>query len=203
MKHRNPNLHFTHDELLRAMIDPSDLNPAQQAHFKYCLHCRRQTEDLTHLYSRLGQMAEKMAPKPQHAFRVPVYIAPVGRWYFKPSVALGVLGVLVFVITLWGPRFTRISQTPTPMVVQNYENDDQLMEEIDTLVEDALPAKYQQMAALSDDRSIEYLDELIDGVVPSPEEAADMEKPSTPVRESRQEPLAPSDSAVHSERRMV
>ena len=42
MKHHDPNLHLTDDELLRAMVDPSDLDPTRQAHFKSCLHCQRQ-----------------------------------------------------------------------------------------------------------------------------------------------------------------
>jgi|GEM_PF-657655 len=203
MKHLNSDLHLSYDELLQAMIDPLDLSPTQQAHFKYCPHCRRRTEDLTDLYTRLGQMAKQMAPKPRRALRVPVHNAPVGRWQFKPGIALGVLGVLIFVFTSWGPEFTRIHQTPTPTVVQNFENDDLLMEEIERLVEDALPVKYQRMAALSDDRSAGYLDELIDWVVPSPESADDFEQPAISDRLSRQESIARSDATAHLERRAV
>jgi hypothetical protein len=125
--------------------------------------------------------------------------APVRRWHFKPALALGVLGALVFVFAVWVPRFTRNSQTPTPMVAQKIENDDQLMEEVDTLVEDALPEKYQQLVALSDDRSVEDLDAFMDWMVPSPEEMDDMEQPATSDQESRQGPLARSDSTVHAE----
>ena len=48
------------DDLLRAMIDPSDLDAARQAHLHACRYCRRQTEDLTDRYRRLGQMAREM-----------------------------------------------------------------------------------------------------------------------------------------------
>ena len=71
MKHHNPDTHLTYDELLQAMTDVSDLDPARQAHLDDCHHCRRQTEDLTYRYRRLGQMAKQMAPKPRQAFRVP------------------------------------------------------------------------------------------------------------------------------------
>ena len=191
MTHYNPDSHYTDDELLRAVIDPSDLDPTRQAHLKSCLHCQRQTKDLTDRYSRLGQTAREMAPEPRKSFRLPVHDAPVARWRFKPVMALGVLGILIFVVTLWVPRF---SQTPTPMVAQNFESDDQLMAEIDALVENALPEKYQQLAALSDDRSVEDLDEFMNWMVPSPEETDDVEQPGTSDRESRQGPFARSDS---------
>lgn len=177
MKHHDPNVHLTEDELLRAMIDPSNLDPTRKAHFDACRHCRQQAEDLTHRYSRLGQAATQMAPQPQKAFRVPARHAPVGRWYFKPGLALGVLGTMVLVLTLWGPRFTGVDQTPPPIVVQTFENDDHLMEEIDILVENALPEKYQQLAALSDDRSVEDMDAFIDWMAPL-EEADDLEQPA-------------------------
>lgn len=203
MKHHDSDSHFSDDELLRAMIDSTDLDPTRQAHFKSCLHCRHQTENLTDRFSRLGLMARQMAPKPRQVFRMPVHSGPVGRWHFKPGMALGVLGALILAVTLWGPGFTLFSQTPTPVVVQNFENDDRLMEEIDMLVENALPEKYQQLAALSDDRSVEDLDAFIDWMVPFPEEADDLEQPATSNWKSRQEPLARSDSAVHAEREMV
>ena len=178
MKHHDPDIHLTADELLRAMIDPSDLDPARKAHFESCLPCRRQSEDLTLRYNRLGRMATQMAPEPQKAFRVPARTSPFSRWYFKPGLALAVSAALVFIFTLWGPRFTPEDQTPAPMVAQKFENDDHLMEEIDTLVENALPEKYRELAVLSDDRSVEDLDAFIDWVVPPLDEADDLEQPA-------------------------
>ena len=203
MKHHDPDLHLTDDELLRAMVDPSDLDPTRKAHLESCLQCRRQAQDLTDHYNRLGRMARQMAPEPRKSFRVPAHTAPVGRWHFKPVMALGVLGALVFALTLWGPRFTRILQTPTPIVAHNFENDDHLMEEIDALVDDPLPEEYQQLAALSDDRSVEDLDEFMDWMVPSPEEAGDVQQPASSDREGRPGPLARSDAMVSIEEGMT
>jgi hypothetical protein len=202
MMHHDPDLHLSDDELLRAMIDPADLDPVRRAHFDACPHCRRQSEELTRPLSRLGQLARQMAPEPRKSFRLPAHSAPVRRWYVKPALALGALGVLVFAVTLWRP-LTRTSRTPTPMVAHQVENDEQLMEEIDTLVENALPEKYQQLAALSGDRSVEDLDEFMDWMVPSPGEADDMELPADPDRESRQDPLAWSQATVDAERGTV
>ena len=203
MKHPDSDLHLTADELLRAMIDPSDLDTARQAHFAACPHCRRQTEDLVQRYSRLGQMATQMAPKPHKAFRVPADKAPFSRWYLKPGLALGLVAALAFVFTWWGPRFTRVDPTPTPKVAQNFEDYDLLMEEMDMLIENALPEKYQQLAALSANRSVEDLDEFIDWVVPLVDEADDLEQPATLDLESRQKPSARPDSTDQAERGMV
>jgi hypothetical protein len=202
MTHHDLDLHLTYDDLLRAMIDPSDLDAARQAHLDSCRHCRGQTEELTDRYCRLGQMAREMAPEPRQAFRVPADHAPGRGWYLKPVMALGVIGALVFAVTLWRP-FTRISPTPAPMVAEKIENDDQLMEEIDGLVEDALPEKYRQLAALPGDRSVEDLDAFIDWVVPSPEDTDDWEQSGTSERESGQGPLARYNSTDNAERGMV
>ncbi len=186
MKHRDPDKHLTDAEVLRAVVDPSVLDPARQAHLDACRHCRRQAEDLAADYRRLGRMARQMAPEPRRTIRMPEDNAPFGRRYVRPALALGVLGGLVFAVTLWGP-FTRMSQTPMPMVAETFENDDQLMEAIDILVEDALPEKYRQLAALPGDRSIEDLDEFIDWMVPSPEDTDDWDPSGPPDRESRRE----------------
>jgi hypothetical protein len=199
MKHHTANTHFSEDELLRTMVDLSDLDPARQAHFNACLHCQRQAKDLADSYNRLGQMARQMAPQPRMSFRMPADQVPAGRWYVKPALALGVLGTLIFVFTLWVPRFTQNSQTPAPMVAQDFENDDQLLAEVDALVEDALPEQYQQLTALSDDRSVEDLDEFMNWMVPPPDEMDDMEQPATSDQEGRQAPIARSDSTIHAE----
>lgn len=184
MKHHDPDKHLTDDELPRAVIDPSALDPARQAHLASCRHCRRQAEDLADDYRRLGRMARQMAPEPRRTFRLPAGNAPAGRRYVRPALALGVLGGLVCAVTLWGP-VTRMSPTLTPMVAETFENDDQLMEEIDTLVEDALPEKYRQLAALPGDRSVEDLDEFIDWMVPSPEDTDEWDPSGPPDRKNR------------------
>ena len=202
MTHHDPDLHLDDDEVLRATIDPSDLGAARQAHLHSCRHCMRQTEALTARYRRLGQMAWEMAPEPRQAFRVPADLAPGRPWYLKPAMALGVMGALVFAVTLWRP-FNRMSPTPTPMVAEKFENDDRLMEEIDALVEDALPEKYRQLAALPGERSVEDLDAFIDWVAPSPEDTDDWEQSGTSERETGQGPLARYNSKDNAERGMV
>jgi len=178
MTHYNPDAHLTYDELLRAMTDPADLDTAQYEHLNSCRRCQRQTEDLTYRFHRLGKMAQQMAPKPQKAFRVPAHRTAIGRWHFKPGMALGVLGVLIFVFTLWGPRLTGNNHAPAPMTAWNLEKDDHLMQAVDALVEDALPEEYQQVAAITDNQTGADLDEFIDWMVPDPGQDDESEQPA-------------------------
>lgn len=202
MTHHDPDLHLDDDEVLRAMIDPSDLGAARQAHLHSCRPCRRQTEALAARYRRLGRMAREMAPEPRRTFQVPADHAPDRHRYLKPALALGVMGALVFAVTLWRP-FTRISPRPTPMLAEKFENDDRLMEAIEALVEDALPEKYRQLAALPGDRSVEDLDAFIDWVVPSPQDTDDWEPSGASERETGQGPLAGYISTDNAERGIV
>ncbi len=192
----NPESHLTYDDLLRAMTDPSDLDTTRQAHLTSCGRCQRQTEDLTYRYHRLGKMAQQMAPKPRKTFRVPAHPAFIGRWHFKPGMALGVLGVLIFVFTLWGPRLTGNNHAPVPMTAQNLAQDDHLMQAVDALVEDALPEEYQQVAAVTDNQTGEDLDQFIDWMVPDPVQDDDGGQPAPLNRDPLLGPLARLDLAV-------
>lgn len=192
----NPESHLTYDELLRAMTDPSDLDTAHHEHLTSCGRCQRQTEDLTYRYRRLGKMAQQMAPKPRKAFRVPAQHTFIGRWHFKPGMALGALGVLIFVFTLWGPRMTGNNHAPAPMTALNLAQDDHLMQAVDALVDDALPEDYQQVAALTNNQPVEDLDEFIDWMVPDPEQDDDSEQPAPSNPDILQGPLARLDSTV-------
>ncbi len=204
MTHYDPDTHLSYDELLQAMTDRTDLGPGPRAHLDACRHCRRQAENLTDRFDRLGQMARQMAPKPQRVFRVPARHAAIGRWRFNPAMALGALGVLIFVFTLWGPQFTGDSDAPVPMVAQHLD-DDRLMAEIDELVEDALPAKYREVAVLSDDQSVEELDDFINWMVPSPDEDEfeDTDQPDVSDRDTQTEPIARSFLSVLAEEGIV
>ncbi len=167
MKHHNPDKHLTYDELMVAMTDVSDLDRPQQVHLNACLHCQRQLEEMAHRFTRLGKMAEQMAPAPSQPFRVPARHATIWRWQFKPGVALGVLGVLIFAFTFWWPTPSDHSDQSVPMVAYNMEEEAQLMAEVDALVKDALPVVYQKVAVVSEPILSK---DLIDWIVPSIDE---------------------------------
>lgn len=164
---QNPDSHLTYDELLQTLADASDLIPEQQAHLESCHRCRRQAEDLQHRYHRLGKMARNMAPEPSRPFRVRAHQMPKSRWYLQPGVAVGILGVLVFVFTVWWPHPTDHSHVPVPAAAYNAEEEAQLMAEVDALLNDALPKAFQLVAVAPEPILSE---DLIDWIVPSIDE---------------------------------
>ena len=175
MMNQRPEQHLTYDDLLRTLVDQTDLGSAQQSHLASCPRCRNQAEELKKRFGRLGKMARKLAPEPVRPFRVPVHGMPGGRWHFKPATALAAIGVLIFVFTVWWPRSADHTDAPAPMMASNIEQDDRLMGEIDDILDNALPEDYQQLAAVSESHDIENVDELMDWMVPSIDEEDDLE----------------------------
>ncbi len=164
---QRPEQHLTYDDLLRTLVDKSDLGAGLLAHFDSCPQCQHQAQRLEQRYEHMGHMARKLAPSPMQAFRLPEENAPITRrWQFKPALAMGLVGALILVFTVWWP--TRFKPTePKYMTAQNMEEERRLMQEIDALVEDALPKAYQQMASISEPN---FSQDLIDLIVPSIEE---------------------------------
>jgi hypothetical protein len=167
MMDQRPNSHLAYDDLLRTLADVSDLSPEQQAHFESCHRCQHQAQGIQHRYQKLGQMARSMAPEPSRSFRVPEHHMPKSRWHFKPGVAAGVLGVLIFVFTVWWPNTSDHTEAPDPLAQYSIEEEAQLMAEVDALVHDALPVAYQQVAVVSEPILSK---DLIDWIVPSIDE---------------------------------
>jgi hypothetical protein len=169
-----PEQHLSYDDLLRTLVDESDLSSDQRRHLQSCPQCQRQAQALQYRYRRLGRMAREMAPEPSRSFTVPAHGAPRTRWYFKPGVAAGIVGVLVFVFTLWWPRPSDHSDLPAPMATWSLEEENRWMAEVDALVHDALPKAYQHVAVVSEPI---FSKDLIDWIVPSIDEDDDMVDP--------------------------
>ncbi len=159
--------HLTYDELIRNLVDASDLGEGRQAHLQVCQHCRCQAENLEQRYSRLGRMARELTPEPSRAFRLPDRGAAQRRRQFRPAMAMGLAGALILAFILIRPDFFQPSQEVPQMAAGGTEAENRLMARIDDLVEDALPKAYQNLAAVSEPILTE---DLIDWIVPSIEE---------------------------------
>ncbi len=171
MKHQHTD-HLIYDELLKAVVDPHDLAQDRRHHFEQCPQCKHAAQRLEQRYTRLGSMARRMAPEPTSAFRVPQKTRPVSRWQSRPALAMGLAGAVILLITVWWlPRFNPLKQPPQ-MAALNPEQELVLMQQVDALLEDALPPELQQLASITESNTSE---DLIEWVLPSIDEEETMD----------------------------
>jgi hypothetical protein len=164
-------IHLTYDELLRAVVDTTDLERQRRTHLDQCPQCLSAVQRLEKRYTRMGRMARRMAPEPSRSFRVPHGTRPASFRHGKPALAMGLAGALVLFVTLWwSPGFRSgpaPPMQPSPMAAATPEQDRELMQEVDALVANALPPALQELAAVTESNPSE---DLIEWVLPSIEE---------------------------------
>jgi hypothetical protein len=150
MLKQRPNDHLSTGQLLRALVDPSDLEAERQDHLEQCPPCRKELERLKQGFGRLGQTARQISPAPARPFRLPSKAAPAAWWRFKPMWATVAAGALLFAFTVWWPH-PLAPPAPVPTVaVHHPASAVPLIDQVDALVEDALPPTLQALAAASD-----------------------------------------------------
>ena len=65
MSTTNPDQpHLEEDDMLRAVIDDTDLSALQRQHLAQCSQCRSHRQSLESELTHLGQLAERYAPEP-------------------------------------------------------------------------------------------------------------------------------------------
>jgi len=164
------NQHLDEDQLIRAVVNKTDLRQDLRKHLSECGHCserkRRMEEDLL----QLGRMAERFSPSPQRKVQLPAK-QPYRtiRWSWGWRTALGVAAAAVFMLLVIDlpPLFK-----PEPVVnitpyTQGTIEDEALMTEISRLSENALPQEYMDMIGASDEDSEE---DFMDLWIPSLED---------------------------------
>lgn len=166
--------HLTYDELIRNLVDRADLGSEQQAHLQECRQCRHEAATIERRFNRLGQMARELVPAPAHAFRVPAAGSARGRWLSRPVLAMGMAGVLILVFTIFWPRVFDPYQSLPEMSAGSVVAENRLMDQIDALVDDAMPKHYQRLLAESEPL---WTEEMIDWIVPSIDEDDGAQKP--------------------------
>lgn len=173
-----PDNHLTYDQQLLAMMDPADLDADGQAHLQSCARCRHQAQKLSHRFERMGKMARQLAPEPSRPFRLSTQAGQRrSGWQLKSAMAMGVVGALVLVFSVWMPqRFHPTGLTPQQLA-QQAEADALLMAEIDDLVNDALPKAYRELAMVHDAGLSDLSQDLIDWIVPTIEEDEELIDP--------------------------
>lgn len=161
--------HLSEEQILRALVDESDLSESMREHLSTCPSCRARRERLEEDLGRLGRMAERFAPSPEKRISLPEkYPANTARWFWSWRTAFGtvVMAALVIVIVWSSALFRTIPETGTIISSQEAWATDRLMVEISVLAENALPPVYLNITGESDPG---FDEEFMQFVVPTVE----------------------------------
>jgi len=162
--------HLDEDQLIRAIVDRTDLHPADQAHLASCTYCMNSKAVLDEKLDRLGMMAKQRAGAPRKRILISERtISPVsasfGHWKALSSFA-ATAAVVILALFLGlppsGPQHNGIPELTLDQLLE----EEQFMAEITDLSENALPASYLGIIAESDDVEAE---EFLDFIVPDPD----------------------------------
>ena len=166
--HNHNKPHLEEDDILQAVIDDTDLSVQQQQHLAECSQCRVSKERLEHELTRLGQLAERYAPKPQK--RIIVAEQKV-RWpLLNWKTAFSAAAVAAVILIVWGTVLIQNQQQGTiGNLAQDMVEAERLMTQIDMLVENALPQVYLDIIG---ETSLSLDEDFMDFLIPIDEGAA-------------------------------
>jgi len=173
------NHHLDQDELLLALAQSPELPASRQEHLISCQTCSQASVRMLESFDRIGRAARLMAPSPSRPFRLPQMEQGSGltrrSWRFRLPVLTAATAAVILIgfALLWSgfPGLFDLQPFGNPAVppTASYtlEQDRELMEEIDALVENALPPAFNALVATGDP---ELDEDLINWIVPSIEE---------------------------------
>lgn len=164
------NVHLDEDQLVRAVVDESELPVAVRDHLSVCSTCRAEKERLERDLARLGQMAKHFAPSSGKRVVLPLE-KPKGfrRWFWNWRMVLvtGVAAVGVIVVALWFVLFMTAPEKGVATLAREMWEDERFMGDVTLLEENALSPIHQNITG----EFYPVLDEeFMEFVVPSVED---------------------------------
>lgn len=162
----NTDRHLDEDQLIRAVVDETDLPAAVRSHLAECDQCRTGKQSFEQELVSLGQVAERLAPKPKKRIVLP---APKTKrttlsfldWRNLVAAAATVAAVL---IVFWGTHIVRdISGQRAAERIAERREAQQLLTEVNMLVDNALPTFYLE---ISSDKDPNYDEEFYQFLIP-------------------------------------
>lgn len=162
--------HLDENQIIQAVVDESDLPAAVQAHLSACSQCRDIKQRFEQELTNLGNLAAQLAPRPQRRIILPVQ-APRSRfldfWNWRRLMAAAATVAALF-IAVWGTNMARkYSEHRTETLTAEMRDAKQLMTEVNSLVDNALPPFYVE---ISDDSKPDYDEEFYQFLIPPIEE---------------------------------
>jgi hypothetical protein len=166
--HPEPNgPHLAENEILRAVVDDSDLSDLQRGHLAQCAHCQSSKAQLERQLARLGQLARRYSPAPQR--RITVVDRKDRSPFFSRGFAFGAAAVAAAILVILGTFLIQNQQQANiGNSAQNMIEAQRLMTEVNALADNALPPVY---LAIVGDTDISADEDFYDLLIPSTDSA--------------------------------
>jgi hypothetical protein len=163
-------IHLDEDQLLWALIDEAELPPPLRAHVSTCPQCRAKKERFEQDLEKLGQTAGHYAPllkkrvtlpveKPQRSYK--------GYWAWPASLGAVVTAALLILVLSWPTPMKITPPDKEDWVAQDVWEANRFMTEISLIAENALPAVYLDISAMTesgfDEGFVEFLVPSVEG----------------------------------------
>ena len=168
MKKQN-NLHLSEEDLIRAVVDGTDMPISVHDHLSCCPLCSSEKDELERRLELLGQMAEEFAPVPRR--KVILYNSFERRrwwnWNWQKGLSVGMAVAAVILVVCGSIIWKTTMETRLARLNQEILQDDRFMSEVTLLSQNALPLFWQD---ISEEPEPAFDDEFIEFVIPSPED---------------------------------
>ncbi len=175
MNDRFEERHLSEDEFIQAVVERDSLPDGLNAHLAGCPSCAERLRRFESRLAGMGRMARSSAPSPARPFRLPQTDRQEPLWQRRSILAMGISAMVLLAVVVWRPAWWTTHRS-TPAVAFDAAADRRLMEDIDAIVENALPEAYQQVASFNtpdfSDSSSDGQD-VFDWIVPSLDEEDD------------------------------
>ena len=84
--------HLDEDQLIRAIVDETDLSPSVRDHLSSCPLCRAGMEQIEQDLTDLGKVAERLAPAKHREVSLPAWgPSRVNQWFLNWRLSFGAI----------------------------------------------------------------------------------------------------------------
>ena len=161
--------HLAEAQILRAIVDLSELSHAQQAHLASCGACMAEKSRLEKMLLQLGNMARTSAPAVMSRPVLPDSRPGLRPGWFlgvRPLVRIAVPALLVLIVVTAALVLKPDQDRHVTLVQEQMIDPEQLLSDIDRLIENPLPQEFQTMISIAE---IDPDEDFMEYIVPTTE----------------------------------
>lgn len=158
------NKHLAEEQILKAIVDLSDVSDAQQAHLATCPVCMAEKDRLDKMLLQVGNLAKASAPDVVPRSVLPDKLPGFSPgWFFNvgPLVRVAVPALLVLILATAALVIKPGQETHMALMEEQMIDPEKLLSDMDSLIENPLPQGLQSMVSFAeinpDEDFMEYL----------------------------------------------